>query len=576
MKKTVRFLLLLAILSLSCNSITGLSAEPALVEATGPIHGLTVAASLDDQGWPVDASFTFPPDQPQMVVLVRIGEVAPGSLTFSWYRVTEAGDEALFEQTVEVKAGDAAFSTGLNPGILAVGTYKVVATFGGESESIAWDVAESQSGDSTAPAGATGSAAGAAPAPGPSGTTTVVVPQPAAIDGPGPSSHANFTQSNTANQVKFDVRSFWLDEQNAVITSPGSFTIRVTPAIIGESPGVSREFSHPAGIDEVKKLYVLNPCALPGERDVPGTSITVTTVPVGYEANADTSTTTLGPDTTKPIVELDPPDGYKVKPNEQIVLTVNASEVKSGESWQTGIYKITVTGPEGDVGKPWINSSNIPLSCTHKTWDHPETFTYTVPPNPKAVIELCVVVEDYKIANFVTKCLKYPTGNTWKGTIKSVTTGDYGSAGICVGEAWELDFSVVVGEDGTVTGSGDGHLVSMPQCSGPGFDGSELATQAQNVRFDVEGRLADDEFELKIIETYIDGASAGLYNYSLLVDGLLLVPLVSDKAAEGPTESSFTGDGFVATGSHAVKMICTTCEEEPVSLEVGGGAHYPS
>jgi len=41
---------LAAIVSLSCNLMTGLFTEPALVEATGPILGMTVAASLDDQG----------------------------------------------------------------------------------------------------------------------------------------------------------------------------------------------------------------------------------------------------------------------------------------------------------------------------------------------------------------------------------------------------------------------------------------------------------------------------------------------------------------------------------------------
>jgi hypothetical protein len=457
MKKIVGFLSLVATVSLSCNFMTGLFADPGLVEATGPILDMTVAASLDDQGQPVDAAFTYPADQPKMVVVVRLGEVAPGALTFNWYRVTESGDEALFEQTVAVEARDEAFSTGLNPGTLVAGTYKVVATFAGQSETIAWDVAESQTGDSTAPLGTSGSAAGGTPTPGPSGKTPIyeIVPEPGEI-GSGVV-FASIIQVNRADRVKFSVRSAWTDAQKKVIASPVGFVIQVRVGISGSVPDESRDFMHNAGIDKIQKDYFQDPCKLPGGSDLPGTSITVTAVALGYGEQTDTKV--LGADSSAPVVQLvsEPSNGAKVKAGDKIELTAIAEEPRSGGSWQTGVSKIEifVMEPSGEELLKKEYASYKDKSCDEKSWKQTtEKKIYEVPRGVKGDIRICAFGHDFA-GNIGKKCVTYHTGDQLKGTLNHGLQQEGPSAGGRYKLMWQqdVDLSLSLAPDGTLSGT---------------------------------------------------------------------------------------------------------------------------
>ncbi len=455
MNKIVRFLILPAILSLSCSLMNGLITEPGLVEATGPILDMTVAASLDDQGQPVDAAFTYPADQPEMVVLVRVGEVTPGPLTFSWYQVTDAGDEALFEQTVAVKARDVAFSTGLNPGILAAGTYKVVATFAGQSETIAWDVAELQPVNSTAPVGTSASTANGTPAPGPSGTTPAAVPQPGTQNVSGGTAIPLITRWN-APPVKFLVMSGWNDAQTGLIISPKSFKVQVSAAITGLAAGQTREFTHPAGTDVVTMDYSLNPCTLPGGSDLPGTSITVTAVALGY--GQDTNTEVLGADSSAPTVQLvsEPSNGAKVEVGNTIVLSAIAEE-KRGGSWQTGVSKIEIfvmepTGEELLIKK---YDEYQDRSCDDKSWKQTtEEKIYTVPEGVKGDIRICAFGYDFA-GNIGKKCYTYHTGNQLKGklTHSIQQEGPSGAGRFTLVYKQDADLSLILEPGGTLSGT---------------------------------------------------------------------------------------------------------------------------
>jgi hypothetical protein len=528
MNRFAYFLSLTAIVSLSCNLVTGLSREPALVEVTGPILGMTVAASLDDQGQPVEPSFTYPADQPEMVVVVWIGEVAPGALTFSWYRVTEAGDEALFEQTVAVEARDAAFSTGLNPGILAAGTYKVVATFAGGSETIAWDVADTQPGDLTAPVGTSGSAAGAAPAPGPSGRTPTVVPSSGPGSVSGPALFPNIRYFSIAPEVKFDVSSMWPDAQGHGIPSPISFTIEVNAFITGgvPVPGSSRQHTHAAGSIGVVHHYRLNPCALDGESDLPGTSITVSATTPGYGANRQTDTAVLGADTSGPKVTFgqitDPTQ--KVKEGDQIELNVTAEEVRSGGSWQKGIREMQMTGPVYAPSGAWTNPSPLPKACEEKTWSHTATFTYTVPPNPPAEIKLCVLAEDYA-GNFnpTAACITYHTGDQLKGKLtRTITTfwSDPTTYYIATSlQQLDADLSLNLQADGTVSGTAQINYAIHDEVNGDcGTWGHELIDPMQFsapltgqwTRDSIDFRFTPDAPIMVDVPIYAIGCDVGL------------------------------------------------------------------
>lgn len=544
----------------------------ALVEATGPILGVTVAASLDDLGQPVDASFTYPADQPEMVVLVRIGEVTPGPLTFSWYRVTEAGDEALFEQTVAVEARDAAFSTGLNPGILAAGTYKVVATFAGQSDTIAWDVAEPQPGDLTAPVGTSQSAAGAAPAPGPSGKTTAVVPEPDPQDVSGPALALLIHSYNRAHLVEFLVLSAWDDAQTGLGISPISFTIQVSAAITGLSPGASREYTHAGGADAVgtdalKKDFSLDPCSLPGGSDLPGTSITVTAVPLGFEARRETDTQILGADTSPPTVQLvsDPSNGATVKEGDKIVLTAIAEELKSGGSWQTGVSKIEilVIKPSGETLLTEKYDTYKDKSCGDKSWKQTtKEFTYTVPEDVKGDLRICAFGYDFA-GNIGKKCYTYYTGEHWQGTLHSEST----RSGIlnCT-EIWDMQLSFTVSADGTIQGSGTGNFVEQRDCYSTVLPDWDFSDQAQFVAFNIQGSADRNKLDLQTLMTDVQGGGFnGLLNYSLFGGDsdapILAIPITAPGIAEGTvTITGSAGDDSTYLGIHTLELTCDNCD----------------
>lgn len=188
----------------------------------------------------------------------------------------------------------------------------------------------------------------------------------------------------------------------------------------------------------------------------------------------------------------------------------------------------------------------------------------TLTPTPTKVI---AVVEATPTA--ATTATSTPAPNVWQGTIHSATTGGYGSAGTCTGETWDMQFQVQVASDGSVTGKGSGQLGSNPTCSGPGFLHSDyLSRQAKNLEFSVRGTQTDQAFMLQLTETKIDGATAGLINYSLLVSltnnpPVLTVPISSPRTAEG--ETSVTRDvpysnGGTAVAQHKVTMTCTSCK----------------
>lgn len=158
--------------------------------------------------------------------------------------------------------------------------------------------------------------------------------------------------------------------------------------------------------------------------------------------------------------------------------------------------------------------------------------------------------------------------NVWQGTIHSSTTGNYGAAGTCTGETWDMQFQVQVASDGSVTGKGSGQLGSNPTCSGPGFVHSDyLSRQAKSLEFSARGTRTDLAFKLQLTETKIDGATAGLINYALLVSltnnpPVLTVPVTGPQSAEGETDVEVAvpdSAGVTVSAHHKVTMTCTSC-----------------
>jgi len=98
-----------------------------------PIVDIVPAASIGEDGQPVDPALVFAPDAPLITVVAQVGEVTGSPMDITWSQVTDEGDQELFTHTVEVASFDAAYSVGESPGELIPGTYRVEATLEGES-----------------------------------------------------------------------------------------------------------------------------------------------------------------------------------------------------------------------------------------------------------------------------------------------------------------------------------------------------------------------------------------------------------------------------------------------------------
>lgn len=148
----------------------------------------------------------------------------------------------------------------------------------------------------------------------------------------------------------------------------------------------------------------------------------------------------------------------------------------------------------------------------------------------------------------------------WSGTIQTTTNGNYSTGGACSNEKWNSAFSLAVPSDGSVNGSGTANIVAVPQCAGPGMEGTK--TSATVADFAVSGTYDGSTFNLTFNETRIDGTTAGLFNYSLLLGGQLHVPATGPESAGATiTVSNPVTDGVAtANAQHIIDMTCQDCK----------------
>lgn len=148
----------------------------------------------------------------------------------------------------------------------------------------------------------------------------------------------------------------------------------------------------------------------------------------------------------------------------------------------------------------------------------------------------------------------------WSGTIQTTTNGNYATGGACTNEKWNSAFSLAVASDGSVDGSGAANIAAVPQCAGPGMEGTK--TSATVADFSVSGTYDGSTFNLTFNETSIDGTTAGLFNYALLLGGQLHVPATGpDRAGATITVSNpVTGGVATANAQHIIDMTCQDCK----------------
>ena len=558
------------------------SAKPALppIDLKGPILSLVMASSIDDKGRPVNPRFTFAPDERQLTVIVSVGKVTGSMLDMVWYKTSDDGDQKLFEYHVDVHSYDRAYSIGKNPRTLAAGNYKITATLEGYKREVAFDVASPKGQPKLT--GHRQTAQGRPPASGGSGT----VPQPMA------KSAAAATGASPAKKP-LDLSKCEMDLETLGNVAPAVAVMAATmcphegvlyfngPATVeGTIEGPAR----PIAVDD-EALVRINPCALSGASDLPGAKIQVTaTGQIGDPRPVKKLEITLGDDTLSPRLEVHstPPKDSKVKAGDKIAITARAIEARSGGPWQTGVRSVQlVATPGGSIGEGWTNPSKRALPCEEKTWSHEYTATYTVPDNPPGTIEICALASDFATDysnKENTKCAKFFTGDVWKGTLHAKSSQFWAypdSSAQCINEEWDIDLVLIVAGDGSVTGNGAGHLVSMPKCSARPFPLTDtwqkgLALQGHTISCpDIRGRFDGKGFQLQFPVAY-PGEQHGTLGGILSLSGeppgqnppTLRAQVIGQGMARGQTETDvIIGDAHRhGKGVFDITLKCTTCK----------------
>ena len=149
-----------------------------------------------------------------------------------------------------------------------------------------------------------------------------------------------------------------------------------------------------------------------------------------------------------------PPKGTKVKPGDQIKVTMVARD--DANRWQTGIKTIQLVAKS--EGGRFIASENFvraPPGCTALPLERRAVATYTVPSNPPPIVRLAALAEDH-VGLMDTDVGEFPTEGDWYGTIKASVKGNV------YNDTADIDYAVSQAPDGTITGRGHVVVTSEP------------------------------------------------------------------------------------------------------------------
>jgi hypothetical protein len=257
-----------------------------------------------------------------------------------------------------------------------------------------------------------------------------------------------------------------------------------------------------------------------------------------------------------------PARGSKVMPGDPIVLTVTATEKRSGGPWQMGVERIQVIGPEGLVDSKDYQEYRG-KACDAKSWEQTFEVTYTVPENPPPQIELCAIGEDFA-GNTQSRCGTFYTVNVWEGTLHSEST--VGGILNCT-EIWDMQLVFTVSEDGTIQGAGNGNFVAQYDCYSSILPDHDFSDQATSLAFNVEGTADRNQLNLQLVLFDVQGGGFnGLLNYSLFggasnTPAILEVPITALGTAYGNTQIRGAAEnGETYSGSHTLELKCNNCE----------------
>lgn len=464
--------------------------KASLTPVSRPIVDIVPAASIDEEGQPVDPTLVFAPDAPRITIVARAGEVTGSPMDITWSQVTDEGEQELFTHTVEVGSFDAAYSVGENPGTLTPGTYRVEATLEGESLSTQFEV------EASGEAEAAGQ--GATSGPPSSGDSGAVGPPiaPGQVD-----ETALFT---FLNHEPVDPNAARIQLMIMAGLEGGSGRVEAKAGM----GGGFRTLSFPTDeLGLVNKILDFDPCAHPGGSDLPGTgaSFEITLFGDGGAGlEAIVYLIRLGPDTARPAVTLniEPRSGSQVEPGDEIFFDATAEEARSGLSWQTGVRDLRVKAIPGEDLVPQVRAdSSTAQPCDRKQWSLVTQGSYEVPDDPPPTFRICPIANDFAGNQNSDTCATYFTGDElWEGTYAGTVTWDCGPLGQRTGTL-AGDFTITVDADGkatmvddnTVTGSCslEGSLTTrittIGERTASGFDFPSFLTTSGSLFIEVSG-----------------------------------------------------------------------------------------
>jgi len=184
-----------------------------------------------------------------------------------------------------------------------------------------------------------------------------------------------------------------------------------------------------------------------------------------------------------------PPKGSKVKPGDQITVTMVARD--DANRWQTGIQRIQLIAqnPGGDtlVGAQDY-APVIRPNCEGRPEPRTLVLTYTVPQDPPPIVRLRAITEDFvNLSDFDIG--EFPTGD-WYGTIKKTAKGGGHNHTIDIDYAFEIERS------GTLKGSARARITT----EGNEVPGCTLLWTYSPSEFEIPlgGRRDGEEFEITL------------------------------------------------------------------------------
>lgn len=541
----------------------------------GPILTLIIAGDLDAAGRAIEPGTTFSRTSPQVTAIAQIGSLdAPtGELVVSWTVQGPDGDSALFEHRIPVKTGDIAFSTGLSPGRLAVGVYRVRATLNRSVMTADWTVADAapESARQAPIDPATRIVLAKAVDRGTATTTASEASDPA----PGPSEPAAGPpvsgDSGTAAPPGSDSRGGGRAGCSLAITPLGAGTTVYVDATncAGDASVVAA--GPPGGAltvvgqfeGDTFRPYAVNPCDVGGS-DLPETKLAYAARVVRGKASGlwATATVDIPADDSPPsvFVETHPEADTLAFRGDPISLRIRAQDGSASGFGQTGIAEIRVT--DSAVRTLSHQRYSGPTACDKGRLEKELTVETAIPADARDVYTAFVWVKDFA-GNSQRIALGWRTKATWRGLMVGKASAEVSNEGFTNScrAVWhmlvELD---PISERGPVTGTGIANLLSGPTCTYGTFPEVAIRTQ-------VTGTFDGRRFRLQF--PAIEWGGYDVAFHVLFYPNLRTLDLPV-RGAFATTDFVFTqsgpeelaGGGATATLDGHLALLCD-CEAQP-------------